>query len=422
MSKRYLCSLITLATSFNLAVAQESAPTLLTALSGGEEPSSLLKETTHIPGQSYLSSTDVDGSEKVTPREVKAKKPAKPFTPFTGKVKGNKVRVRLKPDIDSQIIREVNKGDLFDIVGEEGDFYAISPPSDAKAYVFRPYVMNNTIEGNHVNVRLSPDTEAPILCHLNQGEHVEGVISETNPKWYEVKAPKSTRFFVAKDLIDNIGSPEVKKKLDERKETVDALYESTLAISGAELDKPFDEIDMDRITYGFKTIINDYADFPDYVEKAKEALAAANETHLQKKVSFLQLKTSGLQKSHSPRAEIITAHQMNDRMKQWKPVEENLFLQWASNNPTSADTIDEFYSKERARAIPLKGIIEAYSAPVKNKPGDFIIRQNDVPVAYVYSTQINLENFVGKNVTLQALPRPNNNFAFPAYFIVGVEQ
>jgi len=45
----------------------------------------------------------------------------------------------------------------------------------------------------------------------------------------------------------------------------------------------------------------------------------------------------------------------------------------------------------------------------------------DLGVAYLYSTQVNLEDFVGKRVTLLVSPRPNNNFAFPAYYVFEVE-
>src|SRR5271168_5087155 len=70
------------------------------------------------------------------------------FKPFTGKVLANKVRVRVKPDYDSHIFRQIGKNDLLLIVGEEGDFYAVQPPKDTKAYVFRSYILDNVVEAN----------------------------------------------------------------------------------------------------------------------------------------------------------------------------------------------------------------------------------------------------------------------------------
>ena len=69
------------------------------------------------------------------PLETKA-----PIQPFTAKVVGNKVRMRCKPDGESAILRLLNKGELLLVTGEEGDFFAIQPPSSLKAYVFKNYV------------------------------------------------------------------------------------------------------------------------------------------------------------------------------------------------------------------------------------------------------------------------------------------
>src|SRR5262245_36586262 len=53
--------------------------------------------------------------------------PDVPFSPFTGKIKGKKVRLRLRPDLDSHVIKELNKDELISIVGEKGDFWAAEP-------------------------------------------------------------------------------------------------------------------------------------------------------------------------------------------------------------------------------------------------------------------------------------------------------
>ena len=51
------------------------------------------------------------------------------FTPFAGKISGNRVRVRLEPNVESNILKEANAGDLFTVLDETDAFYAIQPPS-----------------------------------------------------------------------------------------------------------------------------------------------------------------------------------------------------------------------------------------------------------------------------------------------------
>jgi hypothetical protein len=365
---------------------------------------------------------------KVAPAPIVVKTPEVSVSPFTGKIKGKKVRMRLRPDTDSQVIKELNKGDLLCVVGEKGDFWAVQAPAGIKAYVFRSFVLDNVVEGKRVNVRLEPSTEAPIIGHLNTGDKIHGTVCEQHNKWIEIAPPASTRFYVAKELVENVGGPEVKAQADKRFATAEQLLDASTLLGKAELKKSYDDMDIDRVTQGYKTIINEYSDFSDLVEKAKEQLASLQEAYVQKRLTAVNAKpVSSKKHGHEEDAKESAAHATlsaqaaTDKMKMWEPVEEAMYLSWAAMNEDK--DLDQFYDEQKVAAVPLSGILEAYSSPVKNKPGDFIIRDKDrdLPVAYVYSTKVNLQQLVGKKVTLLAAPRANNNFAFPAYFVLGVE-
>jgi hypothetical protein len=349
--------------------------------------------------------------------------------PFTGKIKGKKVRLRLNADLDSHVIQEMNKNDLLTVVGEKGGFWAVEAPSSLKAYVFRSFVLDNVVEGNRVNVRLQPDLEAPIIGHLNAGERVEGMISALNNKWLEIEAPSHTHFYIAKEFVEKIGGAEIKHKMDQRKQAVQQLMEAANLISDSEMAKPFNAIDIERVTEAYSAIVSEYSDLPEQATRAKEALTALQEGYLQKKISFLEnmKEESFIAKeiaSHALTKEIdaertLAKQAATDRMKLWEPVEEALYLSWAHLNDDQH--VGEYYSQQKLNPVTLSGIVEAYSSAVKNKPGDFILKDKDLPVGYLYSTQVNLQDLVGKKVTLAATPRPNNHFAFPAYFVLSAE-
>ena len=110
---------------------------------------------------------------------------------------------------------------------------------------------------------------------------------------------------------------------------------------------------------------------------------------------------------------------LTERMKMWQPVEEALYLTWANFNEEK--NLQQFYEEQKLAAEKLSGVVESYLTPVKCKPGDFLLRDGDLPIGYLYSTSINLDSLVGKRATLIVAPRPNNNFAFPAYYVIGVE-
>ena len=351
------------------------------------------------------------------------------FQAFTGKIVGTKVRMRIAPDLDSHIITELTKNDYVVVTGQKGDFYTVSPPTDLKAYIFRGFVIDDIVEGERVNIRLFPDREAPILATYSTGKPIrKSIICESNSKWLEISVPEHTRFYIAKEYIEYAGKPEMKATYDKRKKDVKELYESAQTLVQSEMRKPFQEMDGDRIIRSFETIIHDYPDFPSYVQKATQSLNHFQEDYLYRKIAFLEAKASHIlkQKKANQTIEIkecsLASEQevsSTDRMKIWEPIEEALYLTWSSMH--HAKTIEDFYADQKLKAQTLSGILEAYSDPVKNKPGDFILKKNDLPLAYLYSTHVNLESHVGKRVTLILTPRSNNHFAFPAFYVLSIE-
>lgn len=351
---------------------------------------------------------------------VQKTQPEVPFSPFTGKIKAKKVRLRLRPDLDSHVIKELNRNDFVSVIGEKGDFWAVEPPNHFKAYVFRSFVLDNVVEANHVNVRLEPSLDAPVIGHLNSGDHVDAVIAAANNKWYEITPPTSCRFYIAKDLVAFAGGPELKRQVDKRHDAGEELLETTSLLAKSELRKSFEEIDFNRVVHSYHTIIDDCDEFPELVEQAKESLASFQEAYLQNRITHLEKQTKDRSTNMENIASVKEAvKSITDKMKMWEPVEQALYLSWVSFSDKKG--LEQFYEDQKLSSETISGIVDSYIAPVKSKPGDFILRNGDVPVAYLYSTQINLNHFVGKQVNLSVSPRPNNNFAFPAYFVLGID-
>jgi hypothetical protein len=349
------------------------------------------------------------------------------YKSFTGKIVGGNVRMRLSSDVESPIVKELLRNDLVVVRGEKSDFYAVEAPQDMKVYIFRSFVLDNVVEGNRVHVRLSPELTAPVVAVMNTGEKVNGTISDKNHKWLEISPPKNVRFYIAKEYIEKIGGPELKALRDKKQSSVIQLMDSAELLSQSEMMKPFEEIDFERVSNSFMTITKDYSDFPEYSEKAKSKLAHLQEIYLQKKIAYLEAKTSKMSKERALRNDLVQVSDASEenlspreRMKIWERVEESLYLNWSASHHKK--TMDDFYEDQKMKTVRISGIVEAYNDVVKNKPGNFVLRDRDMPRAYLYSTFIDLQNYVGKYVTLVAVARPNNNFAFPAYFIFEAEK
>lgn len=345
-----------------------------------------------------------------------------PFHSFTGKVIKNKVRMRAQPGLEGAIVRELNKGDLFLVIDEVEDFYAVTPPEGTKAFVFRTFVLDGIVEGSHVNVRLEPNVEAPVIAQLNSGDRIEGKICAGNNKWLEIVPPVSSKLYIAKEFVQNIGNAELITTLKRRHAEVVALVKVSREMSEKEFFNSFEEMNLSVIYKNLNKAIQEYTDFPEEAAQAKQLLSNIEAAFLQKKIAYLEAKpkiVETIQVAETKNAPSIHTA----RVTVWHPIEDAIYNEWALSKKDGKISREEFYQEQKEKSITLTGTIDNYMRPVKNRPGDYVLvnGSNHLPLAFIYSTDINLQDYVGKEVTIDAAERPNNNFAFPAYFVLSVD-
>ena len=368
------------------------------------------------------------------------------FQAFTGKVTGNKVRLRSKSDLDSPIVRQLSKGNYLLIVGETHEFYAVEPPFDTKTYIFRSYVIDNIIEADRVNVRLHPDTESPIIGQLQKEQRVYGSTYAGDNKWLEISPPQNTRFYVAKEYISHAGDVEFLAKIQKRQEEATKLLNSAYFLTQAECKKPFNEMTTEDASAQFEAVVKGYSEFNELVQQAKDGLALLQDNYLQKKIAFLETKgdIADYEKEKlfsnlavddtkddlrtNPKTPIRLQPNLWGRraranlpthMNVWIDKEKELFEAWSSYHQDKL--IEDFYLEQKVNSQPISGIVEKYDHNIKNKPGNFFLKKDGNPTAFLYSTTINLEEYIGKEVDLLISYRENNHFAFPAFFVNSVQ-
>lgn len=369
--------------------------------------------------------------------------------PFTGKVVGSKVRVRVHARLDAPVVYESEARQLCAVVGEENGFYAVKPPKGTKGYVFRSFILDNVVEGDRVNVRLYPDLEAPIVTQLHAGDSVHAVVSPTNNKWMEIDLPDAAAFYIAKEYVENIGPPSLLAQKEAEEQEAYHLLRTACLFTQSQLQRPFEQIDFDRIQANFTQLVDRYPDCVTVSQQAKEVQTLVQDVYMQKKMAFLghnagpkatenytlllqKFSQCGLSPAPqaeevstlpAPREEKVVAESVepSDKLFIWKPLEESLFHLWVAAEKKERATMEDFYRQEKEHAMVITGVIDSYNRPVKNCPGDFLLRADHFPVAFLYSTHVNLNKLLGKQVSLLVAPRPNNNFAFPAYYVLAVE-
>lgn len=395
--------------------------------------------STQLPKESSIPLKDLPTTPSIEKQDAKKA----PFTAFTGKISKNKVRMRVLPGTDSPIVKELSQGDFLIIEGEEDDFYAVRPPEEVKGYVFRTFVLEGIIEGSKVNVRMEPNTDSPVLAQLNSGDKINGRIAASNNKWFEISLPQNVRFWVSKDFVKRVGDKNYLTMMQKKKAEAKDLLD--IAARSSENLNDFPQINYELIVKQYEKVISGYPELEEEKAKAETLLKNFKEDYTKRKIAYLEAQSGKIiqaeklevekqsleqrmkeqQKRLAQLEQQIHTEQMpaslaNSAAPYWMNQERELYLKWMEKEGTRP--IESFYDEQRLEGVTLRGTIEPYAKNVKNKPGDYLlVNPQGRPIAFLYSTIVNLHELIGKDMVLIGSSRSNNNFAFPAYFVISAE-
>jgi len=382
---------------------------------------------------------------------AEAAAPAPHFKPFTGRITGEKVRLRIRPQLDAHVVKELSAGDLFVITGETEDFYSVHVPKNVRFYVYRKYLIDDTVDGNRVNLRMGPSVESAIVDQLHYGDKVVGQVAEKNSKWMEIEPPDFIYFYVAKDYIDNVGGPELLLRLEKTKERLTTQLSEAQESIATELEKPFDLIQVNHALEVLEEIAAYERDFPKEATLAKNLSHETRQSYMQKKIHYLeemqnespeelqrrneelrsalafqeqkvkelvnQVNQSPTPTQLAPQSDELTAE-----MLAWEPIEGHLFRSWSVGQDPHV-TIEDFYVDQLSESQEIAGVVQPYNHNLSTRPGDYLLfsEETGTPIAYLYSTRVNIKDLLGQKKQLRVVERTNHNFAFPAFYVLSVE-
>lgn len=369
----------------------------------------------------------------------------KRFESFTGKITGHNVRMRLQPSLDAQVFKELDRDELVLVSGLVDDFYACIPPKGIKGYIFRTYVLDGVVEGTNVFVRLGPDRTSPSVAQLNSGDTVKGIIAPQNSKWLEIDIPEDVRFYVAKDYVQKAGDASFYAAQTAKKQEAFKTLTDIEAAMDRELEKPFHKIQLASIQARLNQFISDHKEMPQAVSQAESLIARMQQLYLTRSVALktdeeapatpaapAQEKAAPVAKP-APAVKKVEEEKTAPTIAPPAPAKPVATLSWQEQEHTfvealikngKAESADAFYKHELEKDTTLHGTIKPYNSFISTRPGDFVLLnlKTNLPIAYLYSTKADLTTWVNKPVTIWVSERPNNNFAFPAYFVLKVEE
>jgi uncharacterized protein YgiM (DUF1202 family) len=133
-------------------------------------------------------------------------------TPQQGTLKGDRVNVRVAPDLKAETLTQLNKGASVSVLesksttasGKDGaqkiEWLRIAMPETAKVYVHKDFVANGVVTAETLNVRSGPANTHAIVATLKKGDRVDVLGTKNN--WLVIKPPANATAWIAAQYVE----------------------------------------------------------------------------------------------------------------------------------------------------------------------------------------------------------------------------
>jgi len=115
--------------------------------------------------------------------------------PVPAGVNADRVNLRISPNLKSEIVGQVSRGDRVEVILTDGDWSAINPPPETAAWISADYVSDSRVAADRLNVRSGPGVAYGRLTRIPKGTEIE--ILEEKDGWIRIPVPEGTRLWVS---------------------------------------------------------------------------------------------------------------------------------------------------------------------------------------------------------------------------------
>lgn len=122
------------------------------------------------------------------------------------KVTGDRVSLRAKPDINSELLDRAMRGEELVLLGETNEWVAVQAPDSLDFWVSGEYVQNGIVVPAKLNIRSGPSQNYSVVYVANQGEPV-ALRGEFND-WIKIAPPTGSRVWISEKYVETIAPPE----------------------------------------------------------------------------------------------------------------------------------------------------------------------------------------------------------------------
>ena len=126
------------------------------------------------------------------------------------KVTGDRVSLRAKPDINSELLDRAMRGEELVFLGKTNGWVAVQAPGSLDLWVSGEYVQNGTVQPEKLNVRSGPSQNYSVVCVVNKGDSI-ALRGEFN-EWLKIVPPVGSRVWISEEYAEIIEPPKPEPK------------------------------------------------------------------------------------------------------------------------------------------------------------------------------------------------------------------
>jgi hypothetical protein len=128
------------------------------------------------------------------------------------RVTGDRVSLRAKPDINSDLLDRAMRGEQMVYFEKTNGWVAVQAPESLDFWVAGEYVQNGVIQPEKLNVRSGPSLNYSVVAVLNKGDIVS-LRGEFN-NWLKIAPPRGSRVWISEDYVELIEPPKPKPVIE----------------------------------------------------------------------------------------------------------------------------------------------------------------------------------------------------------------
>lgn len=131
--------------------------------------------------------------------------PAADAATTRAQITGDNVNLRAKDLPESEVVAQLNDGDVVEIKGYSGDWAEIVPPQSADLWVSKDFIQDGVVQVKTLNVRAGPGGNFSIVGSLARGDTVS--IRGEMTDWYKIVPPATCSLWVNKQYVGSPSKP-----------------------------------------------------------------------------------------------------------------------------------------------------------------------------------------------------------------------